>query len=403
MELARVHSKEKSRTVSGNLSLTHFAGSSCRMFRIDFHRKFANRGTGFFADDRSSICKQIQSNKKWEKAVSLGRPHYRSMVHYYSIRPEAPFVKTQVVPAELKSFRIPFLAPVCLENATCDILKQCWHGSSYGMRVQFTQFDAKIPDTVILMGIPYSFYCLVYVQEGDFLVGEKNGTLHVRREGTFFLRQLSGNREHLTYQLKAPGIYKVVYVSISKRRFGQMQADYPFLKDAALLSGKGVLAAGSKVKSIVGDMQAARFGAPSRQDLYYVRCVTLLYDAFLDLAGSYNTNWLSLPAAQRMDHLKDYIDNNLAADLSLKGLAGMLHMSESGLKKAFQKIAGMSLSLYVQKKRIAAFCLLLDEGKNTGRERPWNQIGYQSRQGFVKAFKKEMGCNPYQYRRRKLP
>jgi len=95
--------------------------------------------------------------------------------------------------------------------------------------------------------------------------------------------------------------------------------------------------------------------------------------------------------------LCNYINNNLNEDLSLDTLSSMFFMSKPHISHVFKKQMGISIYQFILQKRLTLGrnCLVSDI--------PINQIhlhcGFQNYSSFFKAFKKEFGISPRQYKK----
>ena len=92
-----------------------------------------------------------------------------------------------------------------------------------------------------------------------------------------------------------------------------------------------------------------------------------------------------------------YVDTNLAADLSLKSLAGLLNINASYLSALFRREMGMPLTEYVNRRRIAHAQRLL-----LSTDLPIKSIALQSGVSdvyyFSRLFKRLVGMTPKAYR-----
>lgn len=92
-----------------------------------------------------------------------------------------------------------------------------------------------------------------------------------------------------------------------------------------------------------------------------------------------------------------YIEENIAADLSLEQIADALHISASHLSRTFKKAAGISLTDYINQFRIRKAKELL-RGTDIYIYAVSEMVGYHDATYFSSMFKKLVGVSPSEYR-----
>ncbi|GAB2560217.1 helix-turn-helix domain-containing protein [Gracilibacillus alcaliphilus] len=99
-----------------------------------------------------------------------------------------------------------------------------------------------------------------------------------------------------------------------------------------------------------------------------------------------------------MNEIFSYIDHNLTDNLSLTHLSNKAHVSPAHFSRVFKDITGISLTLYLNKKRTARAKELLWKTND-----PVSQIaelsGFESTPHFYRIFKKFTGITPAKYRK----
>lgn len=103
---------------------------------------------------------------------------------------------------------------------------------------------------------------------------------------------------------------------------------------------------------------------------------------------------------QKLNQLVDYIEEHLDEELSLGEAAKILGLSEYHLKRTFSFIAGVSLGEYIRNRRLACANRDLVEGQ-TVTAVAFN-YGYQSLEGFSRAFREWSGYLPSEVIKNKI-
>lgn len=96
----------------------------------------------------------------------------------------------------------------------------------------------------------------------------------------------------------------------------------------------------------------------------------------------------------------EYIDGRLEQELSLEHLAGRFYVSKYHIAHIFKENTGISIHQYIMKKRLAACrdAIL----SNISISRAYLMFGFKDYSSFYRAFKKEFGISPKEYRDRKI-
>lgn len=109
-------------------------------------------------------------------------------------------------------------------------------------------------------------------------------------------------------------------------------------------------------------------------------------------------------AAQRSSHpsiadLMAHIADHPEADLSISALAARIPMSERSFQRLFTSEVGMTPGRYVERARIDAARALL-EHTDGGLDAIAARTGFRSAETFLRAFRRVVGVNPTEYRKR---
>lgn len=103
-----------------------------------------------------------------------------------------------------------------------------------------------------------------------------------------------------------------------------------------------------------------------------------------------------------LEKVKQYIEDNYdKTELCAQSIADKFKLSAKYLSYAFKEYTGMSLLVYLQKKRIDTACELLENTSMTVGEITY-KIGIENENYFYTLFKKNVGMTPKQYRQSKI-
>lgn len=95
----------------------------------------------------------------------------------------------------------------------------------------------------------------------------------------------------------------------------------------------------------------------------------------------------------------DYIDANMAGDISLTALADCVHLNASYLSRLFKQRTGQRLNDYLRQQRLKRACELLRRPDIRVYE-VGSMLGFATPAYFSYFFKREMGMTPKEYRER---
>lgn len=93
-----------------------------------------------------------------------------------------------------------------------------------------------------------------------------------------------------------------------------------------------------------------------------------------------------------LNHVIDYIEENLTEDLSLEAISQYAKVSDYHFRKIFYYISGMTLSEYIKNRRLSEANKDLLRGEKVTVVA--YKYGYESVDGFTRAFKKWSGFLP---------
>ena len=160
-----------------------------------------------------------------------------------------------------------------------------------------------------------------------------------------------------------------------------------------LLSYMQEQTAAQSVKDIVRHYLAPFHHIPNYSQMVAVH----LYQLFLSLANDGCVSTASTaPDAVVFRKAINYLNNNLTRQPTVAEVTHFCNVSLAGLKRTFDKYAGIGVHQYLLKLKIKAAIDLLESGESvtTVAER----TGFNNQSYFSKAFKRETGKTPSEYK-----
>lgn len=104
-------------------------------------------------------------------------------------------------------------------------------------------------------------------------------------------------------------------------------------------------------------------------------------------------------AVQRM---QDYIDAHSTKEITLADLAEAAHFSPWHSARIFKELTGVSPADYIRKVRLSKSALRLRDEKIKVIDVAFD-MGFDSVDGYQRAFRREFGCNPKEYAKSPVP
>ncbi len=120
-----------------------------------------------------------------------------------------------------------------------------------------------------------------------------------------------------------------------------------------------------------------------------VELLVLLNRAYYDVPNSVCRN---IEKQKQINQIVVYINEHLTEELTLEQIAKEFHVSKYYLSHQFKEYTGFSPYQYIMKKRLAVAYRMLYNGESVTYA--CMESGFRDYSNFLKAFKREFGCNP---------
>ena len=148
----------------------------------------------------------------------------------------------------------------------------------------------------------------------------------------------------------------------------------------------------SKLLRLLEEMRSNKFG----RDAQISVCINDLVLNINRLAYEQNTPKRKSPEYMLYQQLETYIEEHIEEDLSLETLAKKFFVSKYHIAHVFKDNIGLSIHQYITKKRLN-HCRDAISGKMSIAE-AYHLYGFGDYSSFYRAFKKEYGISPKDYR-----
>ncbi len=257
--------------------------------------------------------------------------------------------------------------------------------------------DAHLPEVKSHVHNYYEFY---FFLQGDLTLFIEKQPFHLKHGDIILIPP--GTKHHaVVHDDSVP--YRRYIFWISDDFFHQLckvSEDYKYIVNYALQHKKyvyhnDVVSFNSIQASIIHlleEIHADRFGRFTRLALG----VNELILALNRMAYEQNITLLSKKTLSLHENLLLYIESHLEEDLSLEHLSEIFYVSKYHISHIFKENMGFSVHQYITKKRLSMCCDALINGSSIVNT--YLLYGFKDYSCFYRAFKKEYGLSPKEYR-----
>lgn len=154
----------------------------------------------------------------------------------------------------------------------------------------------------------------------------------------------------------------------------------------------------SLLSQINGTRQDQSFGDELLRNSLLIQFIVYLNRMASEMGNGIIPADVDIEYSEAINQVLQYIDTNIAEDLSIEKLASVFFLSKYYLMRKFKQHTGYSIHQYVLQKRLIAANQFLRQGHSVITA--CMESGFQDYANFTRAFKKMYGLSPKKYHKR---
>ena len=244
----------------------------------------------------------------------------------------------------------------------------------------------------------HTFYEILHVRGGNLQYLLDTRRYRLQAGDIVFIPPNASHRPLFLEKLAEPYARDVLWVSpLLAEKLAQMFPGQDLLPGRAFV----LRTAGTPWQEALGGLfrsgvQESYARAPGWQAAVFGNTVRLLVQLMRAHAGGHSIQ-PQVEKQELLDRLVLYIENNLAEKITLADTARRFLVSESSINQLFRKRMNVSFYRFVTQRRLIAAKILLQEGQPA--EQISARVGFGDYSSFYRAFKREYGISPAEYRK----
>ncbi len=143
---------------------------------------------------------------------------------------------------------------------------------------------------------------------------------------------------------------------------------------------------------LIDELNSARFGKEAMIHLLFGNLLLSLNRSIYEMENPVNIT----EEKNLYRSIERYVEDHLSEDLTLDRIAGEFFVSKFYISHLFKDMSGLSLHQYIVKKRLDACRSAIRSGADITKA--CREMGFKDYSTFYRAFQKEYGMSPKQYR-----
>lgn len=257
--------------------------------------------------------------------------------------------------------------------------------------------DLKHPEVSLHSHDYYEFY---FFLEGDVSI-QIGKEVHSIKPGDILLMPPKISHRPIFHSENVPYRRFVFWISQDYcKHLAELSSDYVYLIDYVRKNKKYIFhndpisfnTVHSKIVRLLEEIHSQRFG----RDTQVTLCVNDLIFYLNRLAYEQNEPARITGELDLYQKLLEYIEDHLDEDLSLESIASEFYVSKYHIAHIFKDRLGMSIHQYITKKRLSLSKeAILGAASIT---EVYQSFGFSDYSSFFRAFKKEFGMSPKEYK-----
>ena len=261
-----------------------------------------------------------------------------------------------------------------------------------------THQDTSYSNAVVQLH-SHTFYEIIYCRNNcaaEYLVGAQR--FRLQKGDVILVPPSVSHRPLLPRNMEQPYIRDVVW--ISTELVAALRRSFPFLTFSRHERGYLLRTAGTKWEYLGELFRVGVREAENRAPGWELAVAGNTLSLLVHLKRAFQDTDTIPPKAEKpelMDQAIAYVEANLAEKISLEDAARALFVSPSTVSQTFRSKMGVSFYRWVIQRRLIEAKALIAEGLSL--EHVGAQVGFSDHSVFYRAFRKEYGISPRQYRK----